>query len=264
MDNKNLLDQVKIEMERLAGKLPLTKSSADIVPAEGNPEAEIILIGEAPGYYESVERKPFVGAAGKLLTTILLVNGIKREEVWISNILKTRPPGNRDPFPEEIEAFRPFLDREIEIIQPKIIVTLGRFSMYKFLGDQVRISQVHGQARWVNFKPNSGVLPLGSPVRRPPLRFSDRAGCGRSTGHPAKCHPADNLYDGVLKVVVLPMYHPAAGLRSSNVKKMFEEDFKKLPKILAKIKGENDKIEVAKVTRVAKVTQEKEEQLKLI
>lgn len=244
MNNKDLLDQVKTEMEGLAGKLPLTRLPSDIVPAEGNPEAEIMFIGEAAGYHESVERRPFVGVAGKLLTENLLTSDIKREEVWISNVIKTRPPDNRDPLPAEIEAFKPFLDREIEIIKPKIIVTLGRFSMYKFLGPaesktiragrEVRISQVHGQARWVNFK-----------------TCSDRASCGCSMGRPTGRHPSEFTF----KVVVLPMYHPAAALRSTNVKKMFEEDFKKLPKILAKIKGEGDRMEV---------TQEKEEQLKLI
>lgn len=236
-DKRKLLEEIKLDMESKAGVLPLTRLSRDIVPAEGNPNAEIMFIGEAAGYHESVERRPFVGVAGKLLTENLLANGIKREEVWISNVLKTRPPNNRDPEPSEIEAFKPFLDREIEIIRPKIIVTLGRFSMYKFLGDQVRISQAHGQARWVNF-----LMP-------------------RNAGSSRMDKPQQ---DRILKVVVLPMYHPAAALRSLAVKKMFAEDFKKLPKILAKINGESDKIEVTRVAQVAKVTQDKEEQLKLI
>ena len=158
-EKRKLLEEIKLDMESKAGVLPLTRSPQDIVPAEGNPGAEIMFIGEAAGYHESVERRPFVGVAGKLLTENLLANDIKRGEVWISNVIKTRPPNNRDPEPSEIEAFKPFLDREIEIIEPKIIVTLGRFSMYKFLGEGVRIGQVHGQARWVNCK-----LSLRGPV----------------------------------------------------------------------------------------------------
>lgn len=239
-EKQKLLDKVKLDMEAKAGELPLTKVARDIVPAEGNPNAEIMFIGEAAGYHESVERRPFVGVAGKLLTENLLANGIRREEVWISNILKTRPPNNRDPLPAEIEAFKPFLDWEIEIIRPKIIVTLGRFSMYKFLGEEVRIGQVHGQARWVNLR-----------AREAPIIAN--AELNSAINNVSRMDKPQQ--DRILKVVVLPMYHPAAALRSSNVKRMFEEDFKKLPKILAKIKGEDDKIEV---------TQEKEEQLKLI
>lgn len=193
-------------MEALAGKLPLTETARDIVPAEGSPEAEVMFIGEAAGYHESVQRRPFVGAAGKLLTRVLAGNGLARDKVWISNMVKSRPPGNRDPKPEEIEAFRPFLDREIEIIKPKIIVTLGRFSMAKFLGELVKIGQVHGQARWVEL-----TLPAGEKFR----------------------------------TVALPMYHPAAALRSGSIMAALGDDFRKLPSILAKIGGKNGTIKAA-------------------
>lgn len=187
MDKKEKLAALVKEMEQAAGKLPLTKKATDIVPPEGNPEAEVMFIGEAAGYYESVQRRPFVGAAGKLLNETLQEIGVKREEVWISNLIKTRPPGNRDPLPEEIQAYSAYLDREIAIIEPKIIVTLGRFSMGKFLPG-AKISQVHGQARWIEWQ-------------------------GR-------------------KVLVVPMYHPAAALRAGEVMRQFKADFRKLKQII--------------------------------
>lgn len=187
MDKKEKLAALVKEMEQAAGKLPLTKKATDIVPPEGNPEAEVMFIGEAAGYYESVQRRPFVGAAGKLLNETLQEIGVKREEVWISNLIKTRPPGNRDPLPEEIQAYSAYLDREIAIIEPKIIVTLGRFSMGKFMPG-AKISQVHGQARWIEWQ-------------------------GR-------------------KVLVVPMYHPAAALRAGEVMRQFKADFGKLKQII--------------------------------
>lgn len=164
MDKKAKLAALIKEMEEEAGRLPLTKKAVDIVPPEGNPSAEVMFIGEAAGYHESVQRRPFVGAAGKLLNETLQEIGVKREEVWISNVLKCRPSNNRDPLPEEIEAYRPYLDKEIDIIQPKIIVTLGRFSMGKFLPG-AKISQVHGQARWTNWQGGKTlVVPMFHPA----------------------------------------------------------------------------------------------------
>ena len=187
MDKKQLLDDLVKEMEAAAGKLPLTKKATDIVPPEGNPDAEVMFIGEAAGYHESVQRRPFVGAAGKLLTITLEEIGIQREDVFIANMLCCRPPNNRHPLPEELAAYGVYLDREIEIIEPKIIVTLGRFSMGKFLPG-AKISQVHGQARWINWR-------------------------GR-------------------KILIVPMYHPAAALRAGEVMRQFKTDFGKLKQII--------------------------------
>ena len=121
------------------------------VIGEGSHVAKIMFIGEAPGANEAKTGRPFCGAAGKILTELLYGVGIKREDVYITNIVKDRPPGNRDPLPNEIEAYGPFLDRQIEIIQPKVIVTLGRFSMtylMKKLGldhELAPISKIHGK-----------------------------------------------------------------------------------------------------------------------
>ena len=189
MDKKSELRKIKEDME--ADKtLPLVKKPEDVIPGEGNPDTKVIFIGEAGGYHESIQRRPFVGRAGMLLNQLLQSIELKREDVYITNMVKTRPPENRDPLPEELKAFGEYLDREIEIIKPKAIVTLGRFSMGKFLPG-VKITAVHGKQFGVDFN-------------------------GR-------------------KVIIIPMFHPAAALRAGQVMTMFKEDFLKLPEILKKV-----------------------------
>lgn len=116
------------------------------VPGEGNPDADIFFIGEAPGYHESQQGRPFVGQAGKLLEQLLESISLRREEVFIGNVLHWRPPSNRDPLPEEIEIEKPYLMEQIEVVDPKIIATISRFSMNLFLPD-AKISAIHGRAR---------------------------------------------------------------------------------------------------------------------
>jgi uracil-DNA glycosylase family 4 len=116
------------------------------VPGEGPADAEIMLIGEAPGYHENELGRPFVGAAGSFLNELLGQAKLKREDVWITNIVKCRPPGNRDPMPEEISTCNQYLERQIAAVDPKIIITLGRYSMGRFMPG-AKISQVHGQMR---------------------------------------------------------------------------------------------------------------------
>jgi DNA polymerase len=140
------------KLNEVAGKIAQTKGGPfgpglNPVPGEGDPDAQIMFIGEGPGFHENRLGRPFVGVSGQLLRKTLVENDFKESEVFITNIVKFRPPENRDPTPQEIEFFKPFLDEQIEIISPKIIVTLGRFSMYKFLGEGVSISRIHGQAR---------------------------------------------------------------------------------------------------------------------
>lgn len=122
---------------------PLHHSRIKSVPGEGPETSSIMFIGEGPGFHENQQGRPFVGQAGKFLEELLTRAGLKREEVFITNVVKCRPPGNRDPQPDELEACSKYLDRQIELINPKMIVTLGRFSMAKFFG-QVKISQIHG------------------------------------------------------------------------------------------------------------------------
>jgi len=130
-------------------KCALHFSRKNAVPGEGPANAEIMFIGEGPGFYENEQGRPFVGQAGKFLDELLEVAGLKRDEVFICNVVKCRPPGNRDPLPEELSACNGYLDRQIEAINPPVIVTLGRFSMSKFLPN-AKISEIHGHAMLVH------------------------------------------------------------------------------------------------------------------
>jgi len=163
--------------------LPLIE--ANLVFGEGSSNAEIMFIGEAPGYYENLQGRPFVGRAGQLLTELLSGLGWKREDVYITNIVKRRPPENRDPLPDEIATYSPFLLKQVEIISPKIIAPLGRFSMNFFL-PLAKISRDQGKIFWWR----------------------------------------DNL--------IIPLYHPAAALRSTGVKEELKKSFAKLPIVLKK------------------------------
>ena len=127
----------------------LAKTRNIAVPGEGSEDAEIMLIGEAPGFYEDKQGKPFVGSAGKFLDELLQSIGLDRTKVYICNVIKCRPPDNRDPFPQEIESCRKWLDLQIEIISPKVIVTLGRHSMAKFFRG-ASIGKIHGTAQEIN------------------------------------------------------------------------------------------------------------------
>lgn len=125
----------------------LAKTATQLVFGDGNPDAELVFVGEAPGKNEDLQGKPFVGAAGKFLNEMLEMIGLKREDIYITNIVKYRPPDNRDPEPDEKKAFLPFLREQMEVIKPKLIVTLGRHSMEVLLPPGLRISAVHGQPK---------------------------------------------------------------------------------------------------------------------
>ena len=147
MNPEDSLAQVAAEVS-VCTKCTLHHSRKLAVPGEGPANAEIMLIGEGPGYHENELGRPFVGAAGSFLNDLLGQAGLKRSDVWIGNIVKCRPPGNRDPMPEEISTCNEYLERQIAAIDPKIIITLGRYSMGKFMPG-AKISQVHGQMRRV-------------------------------------------------------------------------------------------------------------------
>lgn len=181
------ISELRTKLEQACTDLPLAQTMQDIIPGEGSELAEIFFIGEAPGYHETLQRRPFVGRSGQLFRKTLTEVGIDEKEVYITNIVKARPPENRDPSIAEILAYKPFLDREIELIRPQLIVTLGRFSMAKFL-PEVKISQVHGRLHKVTWNEST-------------------------------------LY-------ILPMYHPAAALRSTKMKESFVQDFGKINKII--------------------------------
>lgn len=141
MDMSELAAQV-----RRCTRCILSKSRVKAVPGEGPEHPKIMFIGEGPGFHEDQQGRPFVGAAGQFLEELLKLIGLKREEVYITNVVKCRPPGNRDPQPDEIEACRPYLDRQIELLKPKVVVTLGRYSMARAFPN-AKISQIHGQPR---------------------------------------------------------------------------------------------------------------------
>lgn len=129
-------------------KCVLGQSRSHAVPGEGPDDAAIMFIGEAPGFHEDRQGRPFVGAAGSYLNELLDRIGLKREEVYITNVIKCRPPANRDPQPVEIETCQPYLDRQIALIRPKLIVTLGRFSMQRYFPG-ASITRIHGQPKRV-------------------------------------------------------------------------------------------------------------------
>jgi len=127
-------------------RCPLHAGRTRAVPGEGPENPRILFIGEAPGFHEDRSGRPFVGAAGQFLEQLLESIGLKRSDVFIANVIKCRPPGNRDPQPAEIEACRPYLDRQIELLKPRVVITLGRFSMARYFPG-AKISQIHGQPR---------------------------------------------------------------------------------------------------------------------
>lgn len=154
----------KFKKEVVSATLPLKDGATQLVFGHGDPNSEFFFLGEAPGYNEDKQGIPFCGRAGILLNQTLEGIGIKREDIWISNVVYYRPPENRDPLPEELEAFKPYVDKQIEIIDPKIIVTLGRFSMGKFLPN-IKISQVHGKPKYIFFAGKKRVLiPMYHPA----------------------------------------------------------------------------------------------------
>ena len=176
----------------LCHQCEIAKYRNRVVPGEGAEDAEIMFIGEAPGWHEDQQGRPFVGPAGKYLDELLASIGLSRKQVYIANVIKCRPQGNRDPLPTEIQNCRHWLERQIEIIHPRMIVTLGRYSMAMFFPGK-SISRIHGTAqKWDN-------------------------------------------------VIYYAMYHPAAALHQTSLRRAIEEDMLKIPSLLAqaeKIKEE--------------------------
>ena len=134
------------EQIALCQRCEIAKHRTKAVPGEGAEDADILFIGEAPGWHEDQQGRPFVGPAGQYLDQLLAKISLKREQVFIANVIKTRPPNNRDPLPTEIQNCRPWLEQQIEIIRPKMIVTLGRYSMAMFFPGKT-ISKIHGTAQ---------------------------------------------------------------------------------------------------------------------
>ncbi|HET6622680.1 MAG TPA: uracil-DNA glycosylase [Candidatus Saccharimonadales bacterium] len=181
----DLLGQIRADILEKNICPNLAETANNLVMGDGNSDADIVFIGEAPGKKEDEQGLPFVGAAGKFLNEMLSSIELERGDVFITNIVKYRPPNNRDPSPEEKQAFWPYLARQLEIIEPKVIVTLGRHSMEFFLPDK-KISQIHGQPKKL------------------PVKLHD----GRQSSW-----------------IILPLYHPAAALYNGGMRQTLINDF---------------------------------------
>lgn len=160
-DKQTQLDQIAAEITASNVCPDLAKTATQLVFGDGNPDADIVFIGEAPGKNEDEQGVPFVGAAGKFLGEMLASINLDRADVYITNIVKYRPPNNRDPLPAEKSAFLPYLQRQIEVIKPKLIITLGRHSMEALLPQSLKISTCHGQPKRYN---GQVYLPLFHPA----------------------------------------------------------------------------------------------------
>jgi uracil-DNA glycosylase family 4 len=177
--------------EQVAGcvRCALSEGRTQVVLGSGDPDADLMFVGEAPGYHEDRQGVPFVGQAGKLLDRLLAGIGLDRDAVFVANVLKCRPPGNRDPMPAEIRSCEPHLHRQISLVQPRVVCTLGNFATKLLSGRPDGISRVHGN-------------PL-------PMRLGGR------------------------EVLLYPLLHPAAALYTRSMLATLEEDFARIPELLA-------------------------------
>jgi uracil-DNA glycosylase family 4 len=162
------LEQIAKEI-RACTACPLHLSRKNAVPGEGPQNSDLMFIGEGPGFHENEQGRPFVGAAGRFLEELLEGIHLTRDQVFIGNIIKCRPPGNRDPQVNEIQACSDFLERQIKVISPKVIITLGRFSMARFF-PKARISSIHGQAKWVQGRLIVAMYHPAAALHQPSLR----------------------------------------------------------------------------------------------
>ncbi|MDZ7786566.1 MAG: uracil-DNA glycosylase [Candidatus Saccharibacteria bacterium] len=214
-DKRARLDDIRAEITKNNVCRELAENATQLVFGGGNPDADVVFVGEAPGKNEDKQGKPFVGAAGKFLDEMLASIDLGREDVYITNIVKYRPPNNRDPLPEEKKAFLPYLQTQLEVIQPKVLVTLGRHSTNCFLPD-LRISKSHGRAKRIS------------------LQLKDRRSEMGDRGEEVKSS-IPNPQSSIYKVVLLPLYHPAAALYNGGMRETLLDDFANIPIILKKL-----------------------------
>jgi DNA polymerase len=166
----------------------LAEGRTQVVFGSGNPDADLMFVGEAPGFHEDQQGFPFVGQAGKLLDKLLAGIDLRRSDVFVANVLKCRPPGNRDPQPDEIASCEPHLFKQLELIEPKVVATLGNFATKLLTGKPTGITRVHGQEQWTALGGN--------------------------------------------RVLLYPLYHPAAALYTPAMLRVLEEDFRRIPELL--------------------------------
>jgi len=188
-----MLDALREEAS-VCTRCRLAETRTQVVFGVGSPVADLMFVGEAPGFHEDQQGYPFVGQAGKLLDKLLAGIGLAREDVYVANVIKCRPPGNRDPMPDEIEACESYLFRQIELIEPQVVATLGNFATKLLSGKQTGITRVHGQEQEVTL--------------------------------------------GGRRVLLYPLYHPAAALYTPAMLKVLEEDFARIPALLERVAGD--------------------------
>jgi uracil-DNA glycosylase len=184
-----MLDALGIEASTCT-RCALSESRTQVVFGNGHPDADLMFVGEAPGFHEDQQGKPFVGQAGKLLEKLLAEIGLERRQVFIANVLKCRPPGNRDPQPEEIEACEGHLMKQVELIQPRVICSLGNFATKLLSGKPTGITRVHGQEQEVTL--------------------------------------------GGRRVLLYPIFHPAAALYTPRMLEVLKSDFARIPELLGR------------------------------
>ena len=187
MDQAERLAALDALQQEAAGctRCRLAEGRTQVVFGVGNPNADLMFVGEAPGFHEDKQGFPFVGQAGKLLDKLLAGIGLSRAEVYIANVLKCRPPGNRDPQPDEIEACEPYLFRQIELIEPRVIATLGNFATKLLSGKQLGITRVHGQAQDVDPRRQARAALPALPPGRGALHAEDADGARGGLRAPA-------------------------------------------------------------------------------
>jgi uracil-DNA glycosylase family 4 len=186
------MHELAVLADSVAGctKCRLAEGRTQVVFGSGHPQADLMFVGEAPGFHEDKQGVPFVGQAGKLLDQLLAGIGLTRSDVFVANVLKCRPPGNRDPLPDEIQACESHLWKQIELIQPKVVATLGNFATKLLSGRPLGITRVHGQEQETMLGGN--------------------------------------------RVMLYPLYHPAAALYTPRMLEVLENDFRRLPELLGR------------------------------
>jgi uracil-DNA glycosylase family 4 len=186
------MHELAVLADSVAGctKCRLAEGRTQVVFGSGHPQADLMFVGEAPGFHEDKQGVPFVGQAGKLLDKLLAGIGLTRSDVFVANVIKCRPPGNRDPLPDEIQACENHLWKQIELIQPKVVATLGNFATKLLSGRPLGITRVHGQEQETMLGGN--------------------------------------------RVVLYPLYHPAAALYTPRMLEVLEADFRRLPELLGR------------------------------
>lgn len=247
MTKQQQLDQIKADIIEKDVCPNLAKTATQLVFGDGDPEADIVFIGEAPGKQEDEQGLPFVGASGKFLAEMLASIHLKREQVYITNIVKYRPPNNRDPLPEEKLSFLPYLQHQLEVIKPLLVVTLGRHSGEAFIPG-LKISEDHGQPKRLRLRLThrehdqaSAMQGVGEQRTEEYPEYAEGVAEPTTQQRTAKLGSASSSArrQDELVIVVIPLYHPAAALYNGGMRQTLLDDFGLIPEILNKIRKNN-------------------------